>query len=60
MRTYGQRRSDDRAQIVRILDAIEQNDEAELAPRVIGARENVVESRGGARSGERDHSLMIL
>ena len=58
MRTRGQRRSNDGAQIVRILDAIEQNDES--GARLIRACENVVESRRSAGGGERDHALMIF
>ncbi len=60
MRACGQRRSNDRAQIVRILDAIKQDDESDLAAPGIRACENIFQSSSGPRRGQRDDTLMIF
>src|SRR5258708_13595023 len=56
------RRSNDSAKIVRILDAVKQDDETFLtvARAGVGGGEDVLDRGCGARSSERDDALMIF
>ena len=62
MRANGQRRSNDRTQIVRIFHTIEQHDEpfASVTRAFICRGENAVECGRCARGGQSDDSLMIF
>jgi len=60
MRACGQCGSNDGTQIVWIFDAIEQDDEPDLAAPRIRACENSFQSGGGARSGKGDDALVIF
>ena len=62
MRASGERRANDGAEIVRIFDAIEKNDEAfaSVTGAFICRGENAVERCRRARGRESDDSLMIF
>src|SRR5580692_12632052 len=62
MRACGHRRANDGAEIVRIFDAVEKNDEslAAVAGTFICRGENAIERSWRARGGESDYTLMIF
>ena len=55
----GERRADDGAEVVRVFNAVEQDDETALIFGGVGASEDVVESGGSTGGGDGDHTLMI-
>ena len=59
MHASGQRGTDDGAEIVRIFDAVEQNDQPLATFRMVGAVENVVEGGGRSRGGDSDDPLVV-
>ena len=59
VRAGSERSSNDRAEIVRIFDAIQQNNQAWLALFMVRGGKNIFESTGLAGRANRDDSLMI-
>ena len=59
MRAGGESGANDGPKVVRIFDAIEENNEADLAFIVIGTSEDIFERGRSAGSGEGDYALMI-
>ncbi len=59
VRARGKSRADDGAEVVRVFDTVEKNDQALLRCVARGALEESFESGCGARSGERDDALML-
>jgi len=59
MRPGGKSGADNRAEIVRILDTVEKNDETALRFGLIGVSDDVFESDRGANSGDGHDSLVI-
>src|SRR5215472_16832284 len=60
IRARCQRRSNDRAQVVRILDAVKQNDQSFLTMRRVGAGQNALERGSGASCRNCNDALMVF